>query len=122
MKKYCQSDKFEYNSRRKRQIDIEDSYIKYLTYFDKQSQYIRGRNPLEKDLDAVDYDMLSEDEWNEQQGIDLEDQGANEEEDEEEMEMIKEMEEEEEELAMNYIVSDDHLSASELNLTQSEDD
>lgn len=59
--------------------------------------------------------MLSEDEWNEQNGEDII-EGGNDMEDEEEKKIIEELNIEAEE-DQSFIVSDSYLSASELNLT-----
>jgi len=57
---------------RKKCIVIEDSFMKYLGFFDKKSLQLSARNPLKKDETVIDYDMSSEEEWNEQNGEDLE--------------------------------------------------
>ena len=72
------------------------------------------RNPLKRDETVIDYDMSSEEEWNEQNGEDL-DAKQDEEEDEDEKKLIEEMQEEKEE--EGFIVPDDYLSASELNFS-----
>lgn len=51
--------------------------------FSKTSLVLNPRNPLKKDETVIDYDMSSEEEWNEQNGEDL-DNAMDDEEDEEE--------------------------------------
>lgn len=64
-------DKFRPLLQRKKCIIIEDSFIKYLGLFEKISKILDPRNPLIKDETIIDYDMDSEDEWNEQNGEDV---------------------------------------------------
>ncbi len=85
--------------------------MKYLGFFDKKSLQLSARNPLKKDETVIDYDMSSEEEWNEQNGEDLE--AKQEDEDDEE---DKQSDEEEE----GFIVPDDYLSVSELDLSQTD--
>jgi hypothetical protein len=94
--------------------------MKYLSFFDKRSFLLNPRNPLKKDETVLDYEMDSEEEWNEQNGEDLagENKGDEEDEDDEVEKMLREEEEEEE--AAGFIVPDDYLSASELGLSQSQ--
>ena len=65
MKIYRETDKYEFAERRKKNIIIEDSYVQYLNYFEKVSKLISPKHPLVQDTKVIDYDMLSEDEWNE---------------------------------------------------------
>lgn len=101
---------------KKKCIYIEDSYIKYFGVFDKQSFVVCPRNPLKKDETVIDYEMSSEEEWNEVNGEDLDGKQEDEEEDKEDKddEVMEEGEAYE-----GFIVPDDYLSASELNLSQS---
>jgi chromatin assembly factor 1 subunit A len=39
--------------------------MRYLSYFEKKSFHITPRNPFKKDETVIDYDMDSEEEWNE---------------------------------------------------------
>lgn len=103
------------NLDRKKCIFIEDSFIKYYGTFSKRSFILNPRNPLKKDETVIDYDMSSEEEWNEQNGEDLEGKQEEEEEDDEEKQFIEEMHDEKEN--EGFIVPDDYLSASELNFT-----
>jgi hypothetical protein len=50
---------------RRKCIMIEDSFIKYFGIFEKRSKILDPRNPLIKDETIIDYDMDSEEEWNE---------------------------------------------------------
>lgn len=56
---------------RKKCIIIEDSFIKYFGQFEKKSYILNPKNPLKKDETVIDYDMSSEEEWNEQNGEDV---------------------------------------------------
>ena len=76
-----------------------------------------ARNPLKRDETLIDYDMDSEEEWNEQNGEDVDNKQQDEDEDDEVEKLLKEEEEQEE---PGFIVPDDYLSASEMNLSQSE--
>lgn len=64
-------DDFTFKKDRKKCIIIEDSFIKYLGFFEKQSFILNPKNPLKKDETLIDYDMSSEEEWNEQNGEDV---------------------------------------------------
>lgn len=67
----------------------------------------------------IDYEMDSEEEWNEQNGEDV--AADNKKDDEEDDEVEKQIREEgEDEEEVGFIVPDDYLSASELNLSQSQ--
>jgi chromatin assembly factor 1 subunit A len=114
MIKYKNKDYFIYSKgeRRKRCIIIEDSFIKYFGYFDKTSYLLNPRNPLKKDETVIDYDMSSEEEWNEQNGEDVDAPKQDDDEDDEVEKILKEEGEEE-----GFIVPDDYLSASEMNLS-----
>jgi hypothetical protein len=79
--------------------------------FEKRSFIVCPKNPLKKDETMIDYDMSSEEEWNEVNGEDLDNKQEEEEEDEDEK-MMEEADEEE-----GFIVPDDYLSASELNFS-----
>jgi chromatin assembly factor 1 subunit A len=87
--------------------------MKHTGFLDKQSLNISARNPLFKDETILDYDMDSEEEWNELNGEDL-DMKKEDEQDEEEEDEKMEGEQDEEE---GFIVPDDYLSVSELNLS-----
>jgi hypothetical protein len=71
MKVFKDYEKFTFPTDRKKCIIIEDSYMKYLDVFQKRSYIINPRNPLKKDETVIDYEMSSEEEWNEQNGEDL---------------------------------------------------
>ena len=103
---------------RKRSIIIEDSMVKYLSFFTKKSYILTPRNFLRRDPTVIDYDLDSEDEWNEQNGEDVaaDNKGDEDEDDEIEKMLIDEGDGEEE---VGFIVPDDYLSASEMNLSQS---
>lgn len=45
--------------------------MKYFGVFDKKSAFLDPRRPLMKDETLIDYDMSSEEEWNEQNGEDV---------------------------------------------------
>ena len=115
MERYKKLDSVSVGEKRRKCIIIEDSYKKYTGIFEKTSSILSARNPMRKDTAVVDYDMSSEDEWNEENGEDLENRNLDEEEEDEEEKML--MEEVQEE---GFIVSDGYLSASELQLSQSE--
>jgi Chromatin assembly factor 1 subunit A len=42
-----------------------DVMMKYLGFFEKRSFILTPRNPLKKDETVIDYEMDSEEEWNE---------------------------------------------------------
>jgi hypothetical protein len=65
MIKFKKLDTFKYSHDRKKCIIIEDSFIKHLGFFEKKSVILNPRNPLKKDETIIDYDMSSEEEWNE---------------------------------------------------------
>ncbi len=88
-------------------------------FFDKRSFVLTARNPLKKDETVIDYEMDSEEEWNEQNGEDVADNKMDEDEDDEVEKMLREEEDEEPEAA-GFIVPDDYLSASEFGLSQSQ--
>ncbi len=110
-------DKFSFPQQRRKLIIIEDSFMKYAGLFTKQSLRLTGRNPLRKDETVIDYEMDSEEEWNEQNGEDLENRPEDEDAEDEEEKMLIESEGEQEE---GFIVPDDYLSVSELNFSQME--
>lgn len=56
---------------RRKCIIIEDSFMKYIGVFEKKSVLLDPRKPLLKDETIIDYDMSSEEEWNEQNGEDV---------------------------------------------------
>ena len=93
--------------------------MKYTGFLDKQSLNLTARNPLKKDETIIDYEMDSEEEWNELNGEDLDGkkEDEQEEEDDEEQKMLAQQDEEE-----GFIVPDDYLSVSELNLSQADGD
>lgn len=105
--------------KRKKCIFIEDSYIKHYGLFEKKSLTISAKNPLKRDETVIDYDMDSEEEWNEQNGEDLEGKQEDEQEEDEVDKLL--LEEGEADVEEGFIVPDDYLSASELNLSQCND-
>ena len=104
---------------RKKCIIIDESIIKYLGVHEKKSMFLTARNPMKKDETVIDYDMSSEEEWNEQHGEDVNGENKADEEEDDKLEklLIEEGEDDEE---AGFIVPDDYFSASELNLTQSQ--
>jgi Chromatin assembly factor 1 subunit A len=117
MRRYKCLDIFKFAKERRRNIIIDDSMMKYLGFFEKRSMVLNPRNPMRKDESLIDYEMDSEEEWNEQNGEDVGgDNKGDEDEDDEVEAMLREEGDEEE---AGFIVPDDYLSASELNLTQS---
>ena len=56
---------------RKKVIVIEDSFMSYNGVFEKRSRVLTAKNPFKRDDDVLDYDLDSEEEWNEQNGLDL---------------------------------------------------
>ena len=86
--------------------------MNYNGVFEKFSRVLTARNPFKKDEDVIDYEIDSEDEWNEQNGLDLNAPQGDEGEDDEVEKIIKEEGEEE-----GFIVSDGYLSASEFGLS-----
>ncbi len=119
MKNLRQLDNFTFAAERKKAIIIDDSMVKYLGFFSKKSFLLNPRNFLQRDPTVIDYDLDSEDEWNEQNGEDVAADNKNDEEEDDEIEkmIIEEGDGEEE---AGFIVPDDYLSASELNLSQSQ--
>lgn len=71
MVKYKKIDSYKGPLLRKKCIFIEDSFMKYNGVFEKKSYLLDPRNPLLKDETVIDYDMDSEEEWNEQNGEDV---------------------------------------------------
>lgn len=109
---------FTFAKERKRCIILDDSMMRYTGYFEKKSHFLNPRNPLCKDETIIDYEMDSEEEWNEQNGEDV--AADNKQDDEEDDEVEKQLREDgEDEEEAGFIVPDDYLSASELNLSQS---
>ncbi len=86
--------------------------MNYNGIFEKFSRVLTARNPFKKDEDVIDYEIDSEDEWNEQNGLDLNAPQGDEGEDDEVEKILKEEGEEE-----GFIVSDGYLSASEFGLS-----
>jgi hypothetical protein len=84
MEKFKSVDYQPITEKRKKCIIIEDSYKKYTGLFEKTSLILNPRNPLRKDVTVIDYDMSSEDEWNEENGEDLENRNLDEDEEDEE--------------------------------------
>lgn len=87
-----------------------------LFFFEKKSFILNPRNPLKKDETIIDYEMDSEEEWNEQNGEDVAAENKMDEDEDDEVEKLLREEEEEEEAA-GFIVPDDYLSASEFGLS-----
>ena len=56
---------------RKKCIIVEDCGKPFIGNFFKKSQLLSCRNPFRTDMDNVNYDMDSEDEWAEANGEDL---------------------------------------------------
>ena len=96
---------------RKKEIFIEGSYKKMSWIWVKTSRVINGRNPFKKDENIIDYDMDSEEEFEEEHGDDI-NSDNNKEEDEEDM-----SDEGEE---GSFIVPDGYLSQSEKNWGEAE--
>lgn len=110
---------FTFAKERKRCIILDDSMMRYTGFFEKKSYFLNPRNPLSKDETIIDYEMDSEEEWNEQNGEDVAaDNKQDEDEDDEVDKQIREEEQDDED--NKFIVPDDYLSASELNLSQSQ--
>lgn len=85
-------------------------------YFHKKSALLDPKNPSKKDETIIDYEMDSEEEWNEQNGEDLAaDNKQDEDEDDEVDKMLREDGDDDEEAG--FIVPDDYLSASEFNVS-----
>ena len=101
---------------RKKCIIIEDSFIKYIGVFDKKSSLLDPRRPLLKDETIIDYDMSSEEEWNEQNGEDVDNNDQEGDAEDDEIEKILQ----EESQSEGFIVPDDYLSASEFMFSQQE--
>ena len=116
MQRFKRFDTFQFQNERRKTIIIEDSFIKYLGVFEKKSYILNPRNPLKKDETVIDYEMDSEEEWNEQNGENVDGNPKQDEEEDDEIEKLLKEEGEEE----GFIVPDDYLSASEMNLSQSE--
>jgi hypothetical protein len=85
---------------RRKLIIIEDSGMSYNGLFEKTSRVLSAKSPFKKD------------EWNEQNGLDLNKPQGDENEDDEVEKMLQEESEEE-----GFIVSDGYLSASEFGLS-----
>ena len=110
---------FTFAKERKRCIILDDSMMRYTGFFEKKSYFLNPRNPLSKDDTIIDYEMDSEEEWNEQNGEDVAaDNKQDEDEDDEVEKQIREEDQDDED--NKFIVPDDYLSASELNLSQSQ--
>lgn len=61
--------------KRRKNIILHDSWMSYNgVFFNRSSRVINPRNPLQKVEPEVNYDLESEDEWNEQNYDDLEDE------------------------------------------------
>lgn len=86
-------------------VNIQDSYRKIKGRFDSKSGFISGRNPFTKDP-QVDYEMDSEDEYENQFADNLDGDDADD----------KDEDDEEEEDKDSFIVSDEHLSNDEIDL------
>jgi hypothetical protein len=56
---------FTFPRERKRCIILDDSMMRYTSFFDKKSHFLNPKNPLAKDDTIIDYEMDSEEEWNE---------------------------------------------------------
>ena len=71
---------------RKKCIIIEDSFKSVVNSLNFRSQVLTCRNPFKMDAQVVNYDMDSEDEWAEENGEDLQEGKASDDEDEDEIE------------------------------------
>ena len=91
---------------RKKCIIIEDSYKSVVNSLNFKSQVLTCRNPFKMDAQVVNYEMDSEDEWAEENGEDLQECKASDDEDEDDIE---------DDEANGFIVEDDYLSVSEMN-------
>jgi hypothetical protein len=65
MLKYKQDSPFTFAKDRKKSIILDDSMMRYTGFFEKKSHFLTPRNPLVKDDTIIDYEMDSEEEWNE---------------------------------------------------------
>lgn len=80
----------------------------------KKSKLISGRNPFRLDLDVIDYDIDSEEEFEELNGEDINSENSKEEIDDEEME--------EEDETAGWLVPDGYLSAEEVKMGEENDE
>lgn len=90
--------------------------MKYIGVFEKKSVLLDPRKPLLKDETIIDYDMSSEEEWNEQNGEDVDKNDQEGDAEDDEIEKILQ----EESQSEGFIVPDDYLSASELMFSQND--
>lgn len=90
--------------------------MKYVGVFEKKSALLDPRKPLMKDETIIDYDMSSEEEWNEQNGEDVDNNDQDGDAEDDEIEKILQ----EESQSEGFIVPDDYLSASELSFSQND--
>ena len=109
LRSYFQSNyTFSYKSSNKKSIFFEGSNLNFIrSNITKESNIIKGKKPFEKDEIQIDYDLDSEEEYNEHNGEDVQ---SKDDENEEKEEEEKDDDEEEEK---NWIVSDGYLSEDE---------
>ena len=79
----------------------------------KKSEILSCRNPFKADENIINYEMDTEDEWAEENGESLREDGANKSDEEDD-------DFEDEEDQQGFIVDDDYLSVSELNYSNME--
>jgi chromatin assembly factor 1 subunit A len=79
----------------------------------KKSNLLSCRNPFRADENIINYEMDTEDEWAEENGESLREDGANKSDEEDE-------EFDDEEDQQGFIVDDDYLSVSEMNYSNME--
>ena len=89
---------------------IED-FKKKLNNDMRKSKVLTCRNPFRADCNVLNYDLDTEDEIEEENGEDLNEENNLSDDDEDEME-------EEKEAQIGFIVEDDYLSVSEMNLSE----
>jgi len=116
MQRYKALDTFKFAKERKKCITIDDSMVKFFGFHERKSVFLNPRNPLRKDETVIDYEMESEDEWNEQNGEDVAADNKQDEAEDDEVEKLL-REDGDDDAEAGFIVPDDYLSASELNLT-----
>lgn len=83
-----------------------------MTVFDKRSLMLTPRNPLKQDETLINYELDSEEEWHEEHGEDLQDQG------EEEDDYGEEAQEEQD----GFIVPDNYFSDDEIKNNEDSED
>ena len=96
---------------RKKCIIIEESIKNGSLY--KRSDLLTCRNPFKPDENIINYDMDTEDEWAEENGESLREDGANKSDEEDD-------DFDDDEDQQGFIVDDDYLSVSEMNYSNME--